>query len=230
MKIAVVHGQNHLGITYHVTQMLIEKSFDNPEVTEFFLPKDAANFCIGCNTCIMKDETKCPHRKDTEKIIDAMIAADVIVFDSPTYCGGASGQMKAFLDHLGYMWMAHRPELSMFKKIGIAVSTSAGKGDKDVVEFLDLQMMMLGIPKRFTFGATLGADIWDHVSEEKREDLNKDLDKLSKKIRTAKVKPDEKFKIVFKLMRANQKNNDWDLIDKDYWEKNGLLTGKNPWE
>ena len=52
MKIAMIHGQNHRGSTYHIGAMLAEKL--GGEVTEFFLPRDFGEFCVGCNSCFMK--------------------------------------------------------------------------------------------------------------------------------------------------------------------------------
>ena len=59
MKIAMIHGQNHRGSTYHIGAMLAEKL--GGEVTEFFLPRDFGEFCVGCNSCFMKAKEKCPH-------------------------------------------------------------------------------------------------------------------------------------------------------------------------
>ncbi|HEY8391580.1 MAG TPA: NAD(P)H-dependent oxidoreductase, partial [Capillibacterium sp.] len=45
---------------------------------------------------------------------------------------GMTGQLKTFLDHMGYRWLPHRPHPQMFRKIGLAVSTAAGAGAKKV--------------------------------------------------------------------------------------------------
>ena len=42
MKIAMIHGQNHRGSTYHIGAMLAEKL--GGEVTEFFLPEILESF------------------------------------------------------------------------------------------------------------------------------------------------------------------------------------------
>ncbi len=56
MKIAMIHGQNHKGTTCRVGRMLAKKLIG--EVKEFFLPKDFGEYCVGCTTCFMKNETK----------------------------------------------------------------------------------------------------------------------------------------------------------------------------
>ena len=59
MKITIIHGQSHKGSTYKIATDLANKL--NGEVKEFFLPRDFNDFCLGCTTCFMKDEKKCPH-------------------------------------------------------------------------------------------------------------------------------------------------------------------------
>ena len=58
MKITVIHGQSHKGSTYNIARQLCDKL--GGEVTEFFLPRDLGEFCLGCGGCFV-DETKCPH-------------------------------------------------------------------------------------------------------------------------------------------------------------------------
>lgn len=53
MKITVIHGQNHKGNTYMIAHELAEKI--GGEVTEFFLPRDFDEPCLGCWTCFNKD-------------------------------------------------------------------------------------------------------------------------------------------------------------------------------
>ena len=59
MKIAVINGQNHKGSTYHIGKQVADKL--GGEVTEFFLPRDFGDFCVGCTQCFLKSETLCPH-------------------------------------------------------------------------------------------------------------------------------------------------------------------------
>ncbi len=230
VKITVVHGQMHKGTTYHVTQMLIGKAFDDPEVVEFFLPDDGPGYCCGCNTCFFKGEDKCPHFDKVGPIVESMIASDVIIFDSPTYCMGVSGQMKTLMDHLEYMWMAHRPDPSMFKKIGIAVSSCAGRGSDDTVGFIREQMTMIGIPRTFGVAVVSGADRFENVSEENMVKISSKASKSSQKIRRSKAGPGLKFKMIYGFMRKNQERNDWNELDKGHWASNGWLDGKRPWK
>ena len=86
------------------------------EVTEFFLPRDFDEPCLGCWTCFNKDLTHCPHYKKLKPLMDAMDEADVVILASPVYVYHATGQMMAFLDHFGTRWMVHRPDARAFQK------------------------------------------------------------------------------------------------------------------
>ena len=124
MKTVIIHGQSHHGSTCHIAQSLAEKL--NGEVTEFFLPKDFGEFCVGCTACFAHSETECPHYEKLSPITAAMDAADVIILASPVYVYHATGAMKAFLDHYGWRWMVHRPEEKMFSKQAVCISTASG--------------------------------------------------------------------------------------------------------
>ena len=52
-------------------------------------------------TCFLKDEHKCKDRVYIEKIENAMLEADLLIFTSPTYVFHATGAMKTLLDHFG---------------------------------------------------------------------------------------------------------------------------------
>lgn len=47
MRITIIHGQNHMGSTYHIGKLLAEQ-FVNSDIRGFFLPKDLEHFCMGC--------------------------------------------------------------------------------------------------------------------------------------------------------------------------------------
>ena len=68
MKITVVNGQSHKGSTYHIGKMLADKL--GGKVTEFFLPKDFSDMCIGCTSCFIKNEHLCPHHARLEKLTE----------------------------------------------------------------------------------------------------------------------------------------------------------------
>lgn len=228
MKIAMIHGQNHVGSTCQIGRMLAEKI--GGEVTEFFLPRDFGEFCVGCTSCFMKGEENCPHHEKLLPIIKAMNEADVIILTSPVYVYHATGSMKAFLDHFGYQWMVHRPKICMFQKQGVCISTAAGGGMKSTNKDMADSLFFWGIPKLYKYGKAVHATGWKEVSPKDRSAIERETSALAAKIRRnhGHVKPGIKTKGFFTIMRALHKKG-FNPADDIYWEKQGWLGKKRPW-
>lgn len=232
MKITVIHGQSHKGSSYHITKQIINKiTSDSKEVYEYFMPSDTPNYCVGCYKCFNESENACPQAEKVQKIVRSMEVSDIIVIDSPAYCYGMTGQLKTFLDHLGYMWLSHRPKEAMFNKVGIIVSTAAGAGSNKVTKALTQQMFWLGIAKVFKYSKSVNASSWETVPDNIKKTIAKDISKLSVKAnaKVGKASPNFRLKFMFNIMRKMQKSNDWNMVDKNYWKENGWLENKRPW-
>lgn len=232
MKIIVLHGQMHKGSTYNITKLFLDNlSDDSTEIREFFMPKDTPSFCIGCFSCFTKGEDKCPHADIVQPIASAIEEADLLILESPCYVYGMSGQLKTFLDHLAYRWMPHRPHPKMFSKVGLIISTAAGAGTKKVTKALQDHLFYWGVPKIYCYGKNVGALSWETVNTEKKLQIEKEVIQIASKIskQVGKIKPGIKTKGMFKIMRMNQKANNWNLTDKEYWLKNGWLDTNKPW-
>ena len=229
MKITIIHGQNHKGSTYNIAHELAEKL--NGEITEFFLPKDFGEFCLGCGTCFTTSEKKCPHYEKTQPLTAAIDAADVLIFDSPVYVYHVTGSMKAFLDHYGYRWMVHSPEESMFKKQAVCITTAAGAGLSSTLKDLKDSLYFWGVAKIYKYGIAVASLNWDGGPDKKLKSIDKATTKLAKKIsrRNGKVKPGLKTKAFFFLMHLLQRNG---ITEKDrlYWKEKGWIGNKRPWK
>jgi len=125
MKITVINGNMRRGSTWHTMDLIRQElaKYDETEVTEFFLPKDMPHFCNGCYSCFYNGEDTCPHASYIKPIAEAITESDLIVLTSPVYGFDVSGQMKALIDHLCFMWMSHRPNPKMFNKVGLTVTS-----------------------------------------------------------------------------------------------------------
>ena len=229
MKTVIINGQNHKGSTYHIAHSLAEKL--GGELTEFFLPKDFGEYCIGCANCFMKSETKCPHYSALAPITAAIDAADVIILASPVYVFHATGAMKAFLDHYGYRWMVHSPEESMFGKQGICISTAAGAGMKSANKDMADSLFFWGVARIYKYGAAVAATDWDGVSEKKKAAIDRAMTATAAKIlkRQGRVKPCIKTRAVFFAMHLMQRNG-FNERDVKYWEEKGWTGKKRPWK
>lgn len=231
-KITIIHGQAHKGSTYHITQKIIHKlSYANKEVYEYFMPIDTPDYCVGCYQCFDVSENACPHAKKVQAIVTSIKASDIIILNSPTYCYGMTGQLKTLLDHLGYMWLPHRPQQAMFHKVGIVVSTASGAGATKVTKALKQQMFWLGISNVFKYSKNVSASSWETVPDNIKKAIERDIAKFTVKVKskTKNARPSFKLKFMFMMMRMMQKSNDWNQVDKAYWESNGWLGKKRPW-
>ena len=229
MRIAVIHGQNHKGSTYHIAQMLSEKLAG--EVTEFCLPKDFGSFCFGCTNCFAKSEKLCPHYEQLKSITEALDHADVIILASPVYVYHATGAMKTLLDHYGYRWMGHRPEQTMFQKQAVCISTAAGAGMKSTNKDMADSMFFWGVAKTYRFGIAVRAVSWEEVNAKTKERIEKKTTALANQIKrkAGRVTPSLKTKLFFEIMRFAQKKG-WNQADVDYWKEKGWLGKTRPWK
>lgn len=229
MKTVIIHGQSHKGSTYHIARQVADKI--GGDITEFFLPKDFGEFCVGCSTCFLKDEKKCPHFEKLSPITDAMDKADVIILASPVYVYHATGAMKAFLDHYGYRWMVHRPDERMFKKQGVCISTAAGAGMKSTNKDMADSLFFWGVGKIYKYGIGVAALDWKNVPDKKKAKIEKSTSSIAKKIlsRNGKVKSGIKTKGFFYIMRMLQKSG-WNEADVNYWKEKGWDKKSRPWK
>jgi len=228
MKIVLIHGQNHKGSTYNIGRMLAEKIGKN--ITEFFLPRDFGEFCIGCTKCFSIDASQCPHYEKLLPIIRVMDEADVLILTSPVYVFHATGPMKAFLDHFGYRWMVHRPEEKMFRKQGVCISTAAGGGMKSTNKDMADSLFFWGIPKVYKYGQAVYETSYERVSDKVKAKIDKKTTALAKKIRkrSHKIKPGIKTRGLFFVMHLVQRNGTLET-DSTYWKEKGWTGKKRPW-
>ena len=229
MKTVIIHGQSHMGSTYHIAHKLAEKI--GGEITEFFLPRDFGEICLGCTNCFVDSEKKCPHYESLSPITQAMDAADVIILASPVYVYHATGAMKVFLDHYGYRWMVHSPEGSMFRKQGVCIATAAGAGIKSTLKDMADSLFFWGVARIYQYGLGVAATDWDGVSAKKKAAIDKKTTAIAKKIasRNGNVNPGIKTKGMFYIMRMMQKNG-WNSRDVEYWKAQGWTEKKRPWK
>jgi len=232
MEITIIHGQGHKGSTYHITSMVKERLADSDtKVHEYYMPIDTPDFCAGCYQCFQKGEEYCPQADKVQKILESMLCSEIIIIDSPTYCLEMTGQLKALFDHLGYMWLSHRPRKEMFSKIGIAISATAGAGANRVIKSISKQMFWWGVPKIYQIHFKVNAACWEDVSENIKKKIKQKTEELSHNVKNkiGKSKPNIKTKLLFNLMRKMQQSNTWNKTDRDYWQKNNWLEKTRPW-
>ncbi len=229
MKTVLINGTIHKGSTYHTARQLADKV--GGELTEFFLPRDFGEFCLGCTQCFMEHESKCPHFEKLKPLTDAIDSADLIILASPVYVYHATGAMKAFLDHYGYRWMVHRPEGSIFTKQGIAITTAAGAGMKSALKDMTDSLFFWGVGRIYSYGLGVSAVNWEGVPEKKKQAIDRKTTALAKavKAKEGRVTPAFKTRAFFFIMHLMQRNG-FNERDAKYWKEHGWTEKVRPWK
>ena len=96
--------------------------------------------CSGCMTCVRKKDGKCHgYPDDGNALIERTRAADVILLGSPVYFGSVTGQIKAYMDRIGFVGRVNDGFLQ--RKIGAAVVVARRAGE--LLTFAELNMRFL---------------------------------------------------------------------------------------
>ena len=228
MKTVIIHGQSHKGSTYHIAHLLGEKL--GGDLTEFFLPRDFGEFCVGCTRCFTEHESKCPHYAKLAPLTKAIDEADVVILASPVYVFHATGAMKALLDHYGYRWMVHSPEEKMFTKQGVCISTAAGMGMGSTNKDMYDSLFFWGTGRIYKYGCAVAATDWDSITEKKKDSIDKAMTSLAYKIisKQGRVKPALKTRAFFFAMHLMQRKG-FNERDMRYWKEKGWTGSVRPW-
>lgn len=238
MKITVINGTEKRGVTNRLKEIFLSQFKGRAEITEYALPRDCPDFCIGCTGCILKGESTCKDAEKISAIEKSLSEADLIFLTSPAYVFHVTGAMKAFLDHLAYRWMPHRPAPEMFGKRAVIITQCLGAGAKSAAKDIRHSLSWWGISEIGVFsGALMGDIIWDKLPERKRMELTRRIERLSKKFahidyaKPAHTSIGTKFR--FSFCRAMQKSlhrADPEYLDGKYWAQQGWLDGTRPWK
>jgi multimeric flavodoxin WrbA len=235
MKITVINGNMRHGSTWNCKELFLSELAKNQtnEVIEFSLPVDMPHFCVGCFGCITKGEDTCPHASSVQPITKALLEADLIILTSSVYGMDVTGQMKTLLDHLCYQWMSHRPNAAMFRKIAVTITTTAGVGSTHATKTLTNSLKFWGVKRIVSAKYAVGAMKWEEVTAKNQHKIETLIRAKARKVEyyvkrrdTLPVSPFTRF--FFWMMQKMMKKNDWNLTDRNHWEKMGWLNKANP--
>lgn len=238
MDITVINGTEKHGVTYRLKEMFLAEFKENASITEYDLPRDCPNFCKGCVSCVIKGESTCKDAEYIRRIDQSLLKSDLIVMTSPAYVFHTTGAMKAFLDHLTYRWMPHRPAPEMFGKRAVIITQCLGAGAKTAAKDIRHSLSWWGISKIGTFTGALMSDIaWDKLTEKKRAELTGKMKKLSRKFAHIDYTKPAHTNLITKIkfscchmMQRSLHKNDPEYLDGKYWAKQGWLDGGRPWK
>jgi multimeric flavodoxin WrbA len=239
MKIVVINGTEIKGCTYQMKEMFLQAIGRENEIIEYVLPRDCPVFCTGCKACFFADISVCPHSEYTVPIWASIIAADLLVFTSPTYVFHVTAQLKALLDHFGTKWMAHTPEPEMFTKRAVIITNAIGQGMGNTVRDIKVSLDFWGVARTYVLKQALAQTNWELVSNKRKARMEAVCERIAAKIKSKKrISPTLKIKGLFYMMRFAQK-----MIDKserkagrertaDYlhWQAYRYFDGRKPWK
>lgn len=128
------------------------------------------------------------------------------------------------------MWLVHRPNESMFNKVGLIITSAGGSGVKDTVKLIKNNMFYLGISKVYNYGVTtmkMGGNYEEYKNKEKiKTQVNKKAKAIKKSLNNRKV--GFKTRFFFNIFKMTQING-WNKTDSDYWKDKGWFNGKKPY-
>lgn len=231
MNCVVMNGTEVRGCTYHLKEIFLDEL--KPEkLVEFYLPKDAPDYCKGCKRCFDLGEEKCPHYAKVEPIWRAMKESDLLVFAYPVYVMRAPGHVKALLDHFGVHFFAHRPEPKLFDKTAVILTQSIGAPSGAAQKDVKTSLEWLGIPSIKTIGFKMIEGVqWQDISEERRNKFESKMRSFARKVKTPSSKKKSlKNRLYFAICKGMQKQIEKNLkpgeeltADLSYWKKQGWL-------
>ena len=238
MKITVINGTEKHGVTYRLKEVFLDQLRNDSEITEFYLPKDCPNFCVGCITCILDDEHKCKDAEYIQKIEKTMLEADLLVFTSPAYVFHATGPMKAMLDHFAYRWMSHRPAEEMFGKRAVIITQCLGAGGKSAAKDIKDSLLWWGISSIRVISFKLMSEVrWDKIPEKKREKMTSKLIDTAGRVKRidfskpARTGLTTKFKFyAVRMMQTGLGKDNPEYADYKYWKERGWIDKNRPWK
>lgn len=180
MKVVIFHGSPRKGNTYTAAKILMDAMSQCGEVsyTEFFLPKDVPEFCLGCQMCLGNPREKCPHSAYIDPIYQAIMEADALVFTTPHYgASSMTGGMKNLLDHLDFFTLTVSPRKEMFGKKAFILTT--GTGSTAAIAPIKKCIKNWGINRVSSVGIRMFTDKRNDMSVGKQKKQEKRLQKAA---------------------------------------------------
>ena len=228
MKICAVYGTGRRGCTWHIAQEVLSR-LPEAEVTEFFLPRDCPEACVSCFRCF-EGGNRCCQSPGAGRILEAMLASDVILLTSPVYALHVSGPMKTFLDHYCGMWMVHKPNGAMCGKQGVVIASAAGPVYRAALREMKDSLDFWGVARTYKLGCALVEISWDRLAPALKQKIARQAERTAAKRRQGVNGPGLKARMLSYGIRL-ARNNVWkDSPDGKWWRDHGWLGKERPWK
>lgn len=133
-------------------------------------------FCIGCYGC--QETYKCVLKDDMADLIGKVQNADVIIFATPIYYYGMSGQLKTFLDRCNPLYL----QKNKFKDIYLITSSFDHSEKAADIAITGLKGWISCFTQSRFAGNVVGGGVDEPKAAENREDLLQKAYELGKQI------------------------------------------------
>lgn len=141
------------------------------------------------------------------------------------------GQLKALLDHYGYLYMIHRPMEEMFRKTALTIATAAGGGTRQAIDTVEQSLCYWGVPKRLHLGINIWANGWEAIAPKRRAKLEAALKRKAGQLwrgMEKRPRPGLKTRLMFEFLGRGAAG--FGGADAEYWKEKQWLDGKRPWQ
>ncbi|MCD6326452.1 flavodoxin family protein [bacterium] len=159
--IAICGSPRKDGNSTILAQEVLKGAAEAGATTDIFLANDLKmRGCQGCEAC--NENGHCIQKDDMTALYGEIEKADAVVFASPVYMFGMTGQLKLVLDRLyAYLGADFKSSLPKGKKVGL-VFTQGMPDVKGFAPYFDsvghvLKMLGFEKPESILVGAGLGA-------------------------------------------------------------------------
>lgn len=229
MNIVVLHASPRKGNTDDIVERVKNQlaADDSMIFNDVYLPREAPVFCHGCFSCFERGEDTCPNAKYIQPIARKIEEADGIIIATPIYVMQIPGALKAFLDHMAYRFLNHRP--AYFGKKAFIISNTAGAGNANALKYLKQNLSFWGINSVTTLGITLQAASLDEMKGSRQQKALKEIaQKSAVFLRRLKGEASDRHPaflpvILFHIARSLMFTMPPNHADRQYWKQNGWL-------
>ena len=95
MNITVINGTEKHGVTYRLKETFLTEFRDEANITEYYLPKDCPNFCVGCLNCTLKGEKTCKDAEYIRKMDESLLKSGFDCNDFSCICVSCYGSNES---------------------------------------------------------------------------------------------------------------------------------------
>jgi multimeric flavodoxin WrbA len=220
MKILIILGSPRKGESFwgatRVEQQI--RTHSDTEIEYLWLRDLNLKDCLGCHACILRGETHCPLKDDTQLLQQKMMEADGVILTSPVYAMQISALLKKPIDHFSYLW--HRPRF--FGKYSMALVSGGGQF-KETLNYIKLNTTNWGYTHVTGIGVAHHEALQPKKQVQQESDLKKAAEQFYEAVKSQKHPSPNLYELIrYRVWRINARYlKDSNPTDHTYWTEKG---------